>query len=102
MPPVTARPVATFLVVSLAAVILAGCGADDVIDDQKTQLAVQYDVEAATGEKVSKVTCPSDVPVDVGNRFTCHVISVSGDEAVAEIEIIRDNGDLRMLGLESP
>ncbi|MCB8915068.1 MAG: DUF4333 domain-containing protein [Thermoleophilales bacterium] len=50
---------------------------------------------------VSSVTCPSDVPVSVGTRFTCHVVAASGDDAVAELEITTDNGDLRMLSLKS-
>ena len=58
-----------------------------MIDDQKAQLALRYDIEAATGEKVRSVTCPSDVPVSVGTRFTCLVVTASGDEAVAELEI---------------
>ncbi len=85
----------------LAGAVVSGCGSGDVIDDQKTEIAVRFDVQDATGAKVSSVTCPSDVPVSVGTRFTCHVVADSGDEAVAELEITTDNGDLRMLSLKS-
>lgn len=73
-----------------------------MIDDQKAQLALRYDIEAATGEKVRKVTCPADVPVSIGTRFTCRVVAASGDEAVAELEITASNGNLRVLSLEAP
>jgi hypothetical protein len=84
-----------------AAAVLTGCGAGDVIDPQKTQIALQYDVAEATGQKVESVVCPSDVPADPGNRFTCHVVATSGDEAVVEMEVTSTAGDLRALSIES-
>ena len=86
----------------LAGVLISGCGAGDVIDDQKTEIAVRFDVRDATGEAVKSVTCPSEVSVSVGTRFTCHVIARSGGEAVAELEVTSDSGDLRMLSLKAP
>lgn len=88
--------------VLLGSAFLAGCGAGDVIDPEKTQVALQFDVLEATGQEVESVRCPSDVPVSVGNRFTCLVVATSGDEAVAELEVISDEGDLRVLSLERP
>ncbi|MCB0870257.1 MAG: DUF4333 domain-containing protein [Solirubrobacterales bacterium] len=86
----------------LSGLILTGCGAGDTIDPNKTELAVRYDIEEATGEKVKSVTCPSDVPVSIGTRFVCQVEAVSGDEAVAELEITTEKGDLRMYSLTAP
>lgn len=86
----------------VCAFLVAGCGAGDVIDSQKTQIAVQYDVEEATGEQVREVRCPAEVPVDIGTRFVCEVESESGRQAEAELEITSDNGDLRMYGLSAP
>lgn len=83
-----------------AAAVLAGCGAGDVIDDQKTQIALQYDVAEATGQKIESVECPADVPADVGNRFNCHVVATSGDEAVVEVEVTSTSGNLRALSIE--
>ena len=97
---VRARTTPILILGLAAAALLAGCGAGDVIDDQKTQIALRFDVEEATGTKVESVTCPADVPVDVGNRFRCHVIAVSGDEAVVELEVTGDDGDLRALSIE--
>lgn len=102
MRPVLVRPLFLLAGPFLAAMVLAGCGAGDVIDDQKTEIAVRFDVQDATGEPVRSVTCPSGVPVSVGTRFTCHVVAKSGDDAVAELEVTSDDGDLRMLSLTAP
>lgn len=73
-----------------------------MIDPNKTEIAVRFDVREATGEPVKSVSCPSDVPVSVGTRFVCEVVAVSGDEALAELEILTDDGDMRMYGLTAP
>lgn len=86
----------------MAGALLAGCGAGDVIDPEKTQIALRYDIEEATGTKVESVACPSDVPVTVGTRFTCLVEAASGDEAIAELEITGEDGDLQVLSLTRP
>lgn len=86
----------------LASILLAGCGSGDVIDPNKTEIAVRFDVREATGEPIKSVSCPSDVPVTVGNRFVCEVTTVSGDKALAELEILTDDGDMRMYGLTAP
>lgn len=97
------RRLAAILVAPLlAAALLAGCGAGDVIDPNKTEIAVRFDVREATGEKVESVSCPSDVPVDVGTRFVCEVKSGSGRDALAELEITSEQGDLRMYSLKAP
>ncbi len=80
---------------------LAGCAAD-VVDPLKTEIAVRFDVQEATGTEIAKVECPSDVEVIPGARFTCTVTADSGTEAVAEIEILNDNADLKVLGLSNP
>jgi hypothetical protein len=98
---VVARLSLLLLTPLLAGAMVVGCGSGDVIDDQKTELAVQFDVQDATGQKVKSVTCPADVPVSVGTRFTCHVIAESGDDAVAELEITSEKGDLRVLSLKA-
>lgn len=84
-----------------AAVTLTGCAAD-VVDPAKTEIAVRFDVEEATDTKIETVKCPSDVEVIPGARFTCTVTARSGTEALAEIEILNDDADLRVLKLTSP
>jgi len=86
----------------LAGALVTGCGAGDVVDDQKTELSLRYDIAEATGEKVKSVDCPADVPVSTGTRFVCSVTTTSGLEAVAEIEITSNDADLKVLSLEKP
>jgi hypothetical protein len=42
------------------------------------------------------------VEVIVGARFTCTVTSRDGVEALAEIEILNDDADLKIVGLTNP
>ena len=84
----------------VAGLMLTGCGAGDTIDPEKTGIALRFDVQEATGEPVKSVECPSDVPVEVGNRFRCHVIAASGGEAVVEVEVTSEKADLRALSIE--
>lgn len=89
--------------VSLAvAFAFAGCGAGNVVDPAKTGIAVRYDVEEATGAKVAKVTCPSGIEVRAGNRFACRVTTESGDQALAELVVLNDRADLRLVRLRKP
>jgi hypothetical protein len=83
------------------AAVAAGCAAD-VVDPAKTEIAVRFDVQEATDTEIAGVTCPSDVEVITGARFTCTVTARSGVEAVAEIEILNDDADLRVVKLTKP
>lgn len=97
------RPIVSAAAVMLAAAALAaGCGAGDVIDSAKTEIAVRYDVEEATGTGVKAVVCPTDVPAAPGTRFTCRVEAKNGDLAVAELEVQTTRGDLRVIRLRKP
>jgi len=86
----------------LGAMLLTGCGAGDVVDPVKTGIAVRYDVEQATGTKVREVDCPEGIAVWPGNRFACQVTAVNGDRALAELEVVNERADLRMVSLHKP
>jgi hypothetical protein len=83
------------------AAVSTGCAAD-VVDPAKTEIAVRFDVQEATDTKVKSVECPSDVEVIPGARFTCTVTARSGVEALAEIEILNEDADLKVLKLANP
>ena len=97
----TVATIATIATLAAGAVTLAGCVAD-VVDPAKTEIAVRFDVQEATDTKIETVKCPSDVEVITGARFTCTVTARSGTEALAEIEILNENADLRVLKLTNP
>ena len=81
--------------------MLAGSAAD-VVDPAKTEIALRFDVAEATDTKIESVECPSDVEVVPGARFTCTVTARSGVEALAEIEILNEDADLRVVKLVNP
>lgn len=81
--------------------VLAGCAANQV-DPAKTEIAVRFDVAEKTRTPIKSVSCPSGVEVIVGARFTCTVTARDGTEALAEIEILSDDADLKILGLTNP
>ncbi len=85
----------------LPAVVFAGCAADQV-DPVKTEIAVRFDVAEKTRTPIRSVSCPSGVEVIVGARFTCTVTARDGTEALAEIEILSDDADLKIVGLTNP
>ncbi len=68
----------------------------------KTEIAVQFDVQEATDTEVENVECPSGVEVIPGARFTCTVTAQGGTEALAEIEILNEDADLKVLKLTNP
>lgn len=96
------RTVALAAASLVAAFAFSGCGAGNVVDPAKTEIAVRYDVEEATGVKVENVACPGSVEVRAGNRFTCRVTTASGDEALAELVVVNDRADLHLERLRKP
>lgn len=98
----SARVPSLLLPVLATAVLLVGCGAGNVVDDQKTEIALRFDIREKTGEKIDSVNCPEDVDVVPGASFECQVKTASGLEAVAKIEITDDDADLKVLSLEAP
>ena len=98
------RPVKAFatqspLAVLVASVVLgAGC-AGTVIDSQKAEDAIADNVETATRVEVESVVCPDDVEVDPGARFDCEVTTTDGRRAVAELRVLNEDADVRVIRL---
>jgi hypothetical protein len=95
------RPLICLLAPLLCVGVLVGCAASQV-DPAKTEIAVRFDVAEKTRTPIRSVSCPSGVEVIVGARFTCTVTSRDGVEALAEIEILTDDADLKIVGLTNP
>jgi Domain of unknown function (DUF4333) len=90
------RPVALALAVSAIAVI--GCGGT-VIDDSKTEGAIQHNLEASLKEKVSGVECPSGVEVKAGTTFECTVKLADGTQEAATLKIVNKDADVELVDL---
>ncbi|MGK2932957.1 MAG: DUF4333 domain-containing protein [Solirubrobacterales bacterium] len=85
-----------------AGILVAGCGGGTVIDANKAEPAIRFDVQEATKTEISSVECPDDVEVVVGVRFSCKVTAADGAEAIAEGEILNDDADVKMIRLTKP
>jgi hypothetical protein len=95
--PVRCASAFALLVIALAA---AGCG-ETVIDDVKTEEAVQSDLEKSLHAKITSVDCPSDQKVEAGRTFTCTVIFSDGKQATATLKIRNKDADVSFVGLKT-
>ena len=96
------RPQVLLAPLIAAGILLAGCGPGTVIDANKAEPAILFDIQEATKTKIKSVDCPDDVEVVVGARFSCKVVAVDGAEAVAEGEILNEDADVKMIRLTKP
>jgi hypothetical protein len=81
-----------------ALVALYGCGT--VVDKVKLQDTIQASLEDSIHEKIKKVDCPSDQPVDPGATFTCDVIFSDHRREEAILKIRNKDADISMVGLK--
>ncbi len=88
---VVALPLLVFLAV--------GCG-ETVIDDAKTEAAIEQNLEDSVGQKVSSVDCPSGVEVEPGEAFDCTVSLADGKEETATLKILNEDADVEVTDLK--
>lgn len=79
--------------------VMAGCAGTEV-DEKRAREAILYDVEQKTGTEIEWVKCPSGVEVVPGERFECRVKAADGRMAVARMEVLNLDADVRFIGLE--
>jgi len=84
---------------ALLAVLAAGCG-ETVIDDAKTEAALEQNLQRSTGQKVSSVECPSGVEVKAGKTFECTIDLVGGKQETATLKILNSDADVEVTNLE--
>lgn len=85
---------------ALAALAVAGCG-KTVIDDAKTEAALEQNLEGSLGKKVTAVECPSGVEVEAGASFECAVTVAGGREETATLRIANEDADVEVTGVSS-
>lgn len=88
--------VAALLAVAFLAV---GCG-ETVIDDAKTEAAIEENLQKSVGQKVASVDCPSGVEVKAGKTFECTVDLAGGKQETATLKIINSNADVEVTDLK--
>ena len=88
--------IAALLTVAFFAI---GCG-ETVIDDAKTEAAIEHNLEKSLGQKVSSVDCPSGVEVEAGKTFDCTVSLTGGKQETATLKIINSDADVEVTDLK--
>jgi len=88
------------IAVLLSAALLAGCGGT-VLDDVKTEDAVQANLEESFERQIDAVDCPSDQEVEAGATFECSVRFSDGEEATATLRIKNEDADVDLIGLKA-
>jgi len=88
--------VAALLAVAFLAV---GCG-ETVIDDAKTEAAIEENLQKSVGQKISSVDCPSGVEVKAGKTFDCTVSLAGGKQETATLKIINSDADVEVTDLQ--
>lgn len=84
--------------VVLAAVALSGC-ADLVVDQDKAQDTIEADILAKSEIPVRSVSCPENVEVIPGDRFSCLVSASGGQRYRARLLILDDEADVEFESL---
>jgi Domain of unknown function (DUF4333) len=93
------RTISLLAAALIATAFLAGCG-KTVIDDAKTEAAIEQNIEDALGKDVGSVDCPSDVEVEKGKTFDCAVSLAGGKEETATIKILNEDADFELADLQ--
>ena len=84
---------------ALAAFLVAGCG-ETVIDDAKTEAAIEDNLSTSLGKKVSSVECPSGVEVKTDASFDCVVTLSGGKQETASLKILNEDADVEVTDLQ--
>lgn len=84
---------------ALVAIGVAGCG-ETVIDDAKTEAAIEQNLESSVGQKVASVDCPSGVEVEAGATFDCAVNLTGGEQETATLKILNEDADVEVTNLK--
>ncbi len=87
------------LSVAMLAASVGGCG-ETVIDDAKTEDAIEQNLEESIGKRISAVDCPSGIEVEKGKTFDCTVTLRGGGEETAVMKILNDDADIELSRLQ--
>jgi Domain of unknown function (DUF4333) len=83
---------------ALAGFLAVGCG-ETVIDDAKTEAAIEQNLSKSVGQKVTSVDCPSGVEVEADKTFDCTVKLADGKQETATLKIINSDADVEVTDL---
>lgn len=84
----------------LASIFVAACG-ETVIDDVKTEDAIEQNLKTSANKKVAAVECPSGVEVEADATFDCTVTLAGGKEETATMKILNEDADIELTNLKA-
>jgi len=82
----------TAIIVSLIAVLSAGCSSNPTVKPDGAAESVVDVVSKQTGFHPADVHCPAGVEAKVGTQFDCHFTGPEGKEYVANMRITKVDG----------
>lgn len=85
---------------AIAVFLAVGCG-ETVIDDAKTEAAIEENLQKSVGQKIASVDCPSGVEVTAGKTFDCAVKLAGGEQETATLKIINSDADVEVTDLQA-
>jgi len=85
---------------AIAALAAAGCG-EAVIDDVKTEEAIEQNLGSSLNKKVTAVECPAGVEVEPKATFECSVTLAGGQVETAELRIVNEDADVEVIDLSA-
>jgi NAD(P)H-hydrate repair Nnr-like enzyme with NAD(P)H-hydrate epimerase domain len=91
--------IAVLALLAFAALLAAGCG-ETVIDDVKTEGAIEQNLEDSLGRDVAAVDCPSGVEVEAGASFDCAVTLSGGKRETATLKVLNEDADVEVTDLQ--
>lgn len=71
-----------------------------MIDDAKTEDAIEAEVESPSGAEIRSVECPSGIEVEPGATFECTVRLAGGERETATLKIANEDADVELTKLE--
>lgn len=83
----------------IVALATTGCG-ETVIDDAKTEAALEQNLERSSGAKITSIECPSGVEVEKDATFQCSIELKGGGGETATLKILNEDADVAVTKLE--
>lgn len=93
------RRLPALAVLAAALLLVAGCG-KTVVDDAKTEAALEQELEGSVDGEIRTVECPSGVEVEAGMTFECAVALTGGKEETVTLRIANEDADLEVTDLQ--
>jgi hypothetical protein len=84
-------------IIGTGALLMAGCGT--VVDGQGADTKIGAAIEQGLNLSVESVVCPTDAEDKEGERFDCRVTTAGGSHLNAQVRIVNENADLRIVSV---